>query len=116
MNTPADMLFEQLLKRYRMEAGLTQEALADRAGVSRRGIQALERGENKPQKETAQRLVTALGLTKEARDQFLAAAAPTPRRRISYPGYASNAPLAAGLAQATARRDDPRLLAAPSWS
>ena len=70
MNTPADMLFGPLLKRYRMQAGLTQEALADRAGVSRRGIQALERGENKPQKETAQRLVTALGLTNEARDQF----------------------------------------------
>ena len=33
-----------LLLRYRMAAGLSQEDLAERAGLSRRGISDLERG------------------------------------------------------------------------
>ena len=115
------MRFEQLLKHYRTEAGLTQEALADRAGVSRRGIQALERGESKPQKETAQRLVGALGLSKEERDQFLAAAAPAPRRRGRAADDTRAAPVAASVMtgerrrahQATARRGDAPPLSAP---
>ncbi len=89
------MPFEQLLKLYRIDAGLTQEALAERAGISRRGIQALERGESKPQKDTARRLVTALGLPEAAHDQFLAAAAPAPRHRTSGaapPGGADTTP------------------------
>ena len=36
--------FGQLLKRYRTAAGLTQEALAERAGLSARGISDMERG------------------------------------------------------------------------
>lgn len=36
--------FGELLRRYRVAAGLTQEALAERAGVSTRGISDLERG------------------------------------------------------------------------
>ena len=36
--------FGQLLKRYRTSAGLTQEALAERAGLSARGISDMERG------------------------------------------------------------------------
>lgn len=127
MNTPAQMPFEQLLKRYRTEAGLTQEALAERAGVSRRGIQALERGESKPQKDTAQRLVVALGLTEEERDQFLAAAAPAPRRRAtppagSRPPGTTPAPVSVAVGdslratQVIARRDELPLLAAPTVS
>jgi transcriptional regulator with XRE-family HTH domain len=36
--------FGALLRRWRQAAGLTQEELAERAGLSRRGINDLERG------------------------------------------------------------------------
>ena len=40
--------FGQLLRRYRKAAGLTQEALAERALLSAYTISALERGTNVP--------------------------------------------------------------------
>jgi predicted ATPase/DNA-binding XRE family transcriptional regulator len=58
-------------------AGLTQEDLAERAGISRRGISDLERGaRDRPWRETVQLLTAALGLTGEARSQFEAGARP----------------------------------------
>jgi transcriptional regulator with XRE-family HTH domain len=36
--------FGLLLKRHRLAAGLSQDELAERAGLSRRGISDLERG------------------------------------------------------------------------
>jgi DNA-binding XRE family transcriptional regulator len=39
-----DRTFAELLKEFRLAADMTQEALAERAGVSTRSIQALERG------------------------------------------------------------------------
>lgn len=51
MSTQTTAPFRQVLKEYRLAAGLTQEALAERAGVSARNIQNLERGENKPLKD-----------------------------------------------------------------
>lgn len=52
-----------LLKRYRRQAGLTQEALAEQAGLSVRGIQDLERGVSRtPRRETVVHLATALGV------------------------------------------------------
>ena len=71
-----DASFGGLLRRYRREAGLTQEALAERAGVSVRNIQNLERGENRPLRDTARRLADALALPAEERTRFLAAATP----------------------------------------
>jgi transcriptional regulator with XRE-family HTH domain len=42
------------LRRYRVLAGLSQEALAERAGLSRRGIADLERGARRfPYPDTA---------------------------------------------------------------
>jgi non-specific serine/threonine protein kinase len=70
-----------LLRRYRLAAGLTQEALAARAGVSSRSIQALERDENRPQHETARRLAEALALDEADRARLLRAVTPIPRRR-----------------------------------
>jgi non-specific serine/threonine protein kinase len=70
-----------MLRRYRLAAGLTQEALAERAGLGVRSIQALERGANQPQRDTAERLATALDLDAAARARFLAAATPVPRHR-----------------------------------
>ncbi len=73
-------LFAELLRQYRLAAGLTQEALAERAGLGVRSIQALERGENRPQRETLHRLADTLALPKGERVFFLAAGTPAPRR------------------------------------
>jgi predicted ATPase/DNA-binding XRE family transcriptional regulator len=53
--------FAQLLKRHRIAAGLSQEALAERAGVSVDAISALERGaRHAPYKATLDLLIGAL--------------------------------------------------------
>ena len=53
--------FAEQLKQYRAAAGLTQEQLAERAGLSVRGISDLERGINRrPQSETLAQLINAL--------------------------------------------------------
>ena len=55
--------FGDLLRHYRMRAGLTQEALAERAGLSPNAISALERGERRrPYPHTLQVLAHALEL------------------------------------------------------
>ena len=51
-----------LLRKYRVEQGYSQEALAERAGVSARSIQDLERGLSMPRPETLSRLLNALNL------------------------------------------------------
>jgi len=81
MSTETDESFKALLRRHRQEAGLTQEALAERAGLSVRNIQALERGANQPLRDTTQRLADALELPPEERARFLGAATPTLRQR-----------------------------------
>src|SRR6266851_10001227 len=69
--------FGILLKRYRMAAGLTQEALAARAQISARTIAELERGINRlPRHETFELLMTALNVTSQQRALFLAMARP----------------------------------------
>jgi predicted ATPase/DNA-binding XRE family transcriptional regulator len=51
------------LRRYRLEAGLTQEALAEGSGLSARAISDLERGlRTAPRKETVRLLASALKL------------------------------------------------------
>jgi transcriptional regulator with XRE-family HTH domain len=52
--------FALLLRRYRLDAGLTQGALAEQAGVSARTIQHLEAGMSQPQADTTHRLSAAL--------------------------------------------------------
>jgi len=76
--------FGSLLRRYRLSAGLSQDALAERARVSSNGISALERGRRRiPQRETLALLAGALALNPEQRRAFEAAAVRTssPRRR-----------------------------------
>jgi predicted ATPase/DNA-binding XRE family transcriptional regulator len=71
--------FGELLRRYRIAAGLTQEELAERAGVSTRGISDLERGaRGLPRKDTLQMLLQALDLSPEDRAALVAAARPSP--------------------------------------
>jgi tetratricopeptide (TPR) repeat protein/transcriptional regulator with XRE-family HTH domain len=67
--------FGGLLRRLRTEAGLTQEELAEAAGVSPRSVSDLERGINlTARKDTARLLADALQLTGPARTEFEAAA------------------------------------------
>ena len=73
--------FGELLRLHRLAAGLTQEALAERAGLSSHGIQKLERGGSHPYRDTVQRLVAGLRLEGSDLAQFMAAAKPAPRRR-----------------------------------
>jgi predicted ATPase/DNA-binding XRE family transcriptional regulator len=60
--------FGHLLRQARRAAGLTQEELAARAGLSTRGISDLERGERRaPHRETLQLLADALDLSETER-------------------------------------------------
>ena len=75
--------FGTLLRQHRLRAGLTQEALAERAGVSLRALQYLERSAGRPQRDTTRRLADALALTPEHRALFEHAGAPAPRKRAA---------------------------------
>ncbi|MGH3164271.1 MAG: ATP-binding protein, partial [Trebonia sp.] len=67
--------FAELLRRRRAESMLTQEELAEAAGVSTRTISDLERGINMTaRKATAELLADALRLSGDARERFVAAA------------------------------------------
>ncbi len=63
MMTPPP-LFGDLLRRHRAAAGLSQEALAEVAGISARAISDLERGINlRPHRDTVELLAAALTLS-----------------------------------------------------
>jgi predicted ATPase/transcriptional regulator with XRE-family HTH domain len=81
VNPRSVVTFARLLRQHRIEAGLTQAALAEQAGLSTRGIQRLEAGLGQPYAETARRLADGLGLSGEARQQFEVAGRPAPRDR-----------------------------------
>src|SRR5688500_5076014 len=66
--------FAALLRRHRLDAGLTHEALAERSGLSRRGIGDLERGTRRaPYRDTVERLAVGLDLPWAQRSTFLSA-------------------------------------------
>ena len=66
--------FAALLRRFRIAAGLSQEALAERAGLSARAISDLERGARRaPYRETVRLLADALGLVATDREVLEAA-------------------------------------------
>jgi predicted ATPase/DNA-binding CsgD family transcriptional regulator len=65
--------FGELLRQYRLAAGLTQGALAERAGLSVRGLSDLERGARRvPHPATVRRLVQVLNLSDVEREAVLA--------------------------------------------
>lgn len=67
-------MFGQLMREYRYRAGLSQEHLAERAGLSLRGIQDLERGvRHTPYPTTARRVADALDLDASDRQALMAA-------------------------------------------
>src|SRR5215213_3877342 len=68
-------VFADLLRQHRLAAGLTQEELAEQAGMSTRGISDLERGaRSHPHRETLRLLADALGLSGAERSAFVRAA------------------------------------------
>src|SRR5712691_5614967 len=73
--------FGELLRQHRLAAGLTQELLARRAGLSAHGILKLEHGTTRPYRATVQRLALALELVPDDQVLFWAAGQPAPRRR-----------------------------------
>ncbi|HZS86553.1 MAG TPA: tetratricopeptide repeat protein [Chloroflexota bacterium] len=82
----------ELIRRYRELAGLSQEALAERATMSPRGLLYLERGLRRPYPATLRRLADALGLTDQEREALMLAARqgaaaepPTVRTEIDAP-------------------------------
>jgi len=70
--------FGELLRRYRVAAGLTQQELAERAGLSVRGLSDLERGlRRRPHADTARRIAEVLALDPDNKATLLAGRAPT---------------------------------------
>jgi predicted ATPase/transcriptional regulator with XRE-family HTH domain len=66
MNEDQAATFGRLLRRYRLDAGLSQEELAERAGLSVQAISALEReARQTPHLETMRLLAAALTLSPE---------------------------------------------------
>ncbi len=55
-------MFAEKLKRLRESAGLSQQQLADRAGMNRFGVAKLEQGVREPSWATVQVLAKALGV------------------------------------------------------
>src|SRR5215210_2040283 len=75
--------FGERLRRLREKAGLTQEELASRAGLTAKAVSALERGERKrPYPHTVRSLAEALGLTEEERASLTAS---VPGRGVQEP-------------------------------
>ena len=94
MATAHPLTFADLLRRYRRIAGLSQEALAQRANLSRRAVSDLERASSRiPRKDTAELLAEALGLAAQERSLFLAAAYRRPFHHILTPAPGPSAPL-----------------------
>ncbi len=56
------MTYESDVRRYRQQAGLSQEALARQVGVSRQTVVNIERGTNEPKVLLAMALAAALGV------------------------------------------------------
>ena len=69
------MSFGALLKELRLTAGLTQEGLAARAGLTTNGVSSLERGiRTHPYPHTVRALADGLALTGNQREKLLASA------------------------------------------
>ncbi|MGH2514243.1 MAG: ATP-binding protein [Ktedonobacterales bacterium] len=89
MDTTRLQAFASLLNRYRIAAGITQEELAERAGVSARSISDMERGvPHTPRKVTVRLLAVALDLSPPDYEAFAAAA----RGQITPPALSSFTP------------------------
>ncbi len=78
--------FAALLREHRTAAGLTQEELAERAGLTVNAVGQLERGQRRrPYPHTVAALAAALGLTDEQRAGLVAASRATPAAAAADP-------------------------------
>jgi transcriptional regulator with XRE-family HTH domain len=103
MATNSHPSFAALLKGYRQARGLTQEALAAAAGLSRDAINLLERGARRsPRHDTVARLARALKLSSDERTRLLGARASVPTAREP----ASPSPLPARLTSFVGREQE----------
>jgi predicted ATPase/transcriptional regulator with XRE-family HTH domain len=88
--------FAARLRRLRERAGLTQEELAERAGLTVHAVSALERGtRTRPYPHTVRSLAAALEITAAQQDELVAA---VPSRRSSRPAPSAPAPVTAAAA------------------
>ncbi|MBV9357815.1 MAG: helix-turn-helix domain-containing protein, partial [Chloroflexi bacterium] len=102
--------FGERLRDHRRAAGLTQEELAEQAGLSPRSISELERGgAHIPRRDTVALLARALGLVGAERDAFGAA---VERRRGARPVRATveRTSIDEGPPDASGKHNLPRLL------
>ena len=107
MSAVSPSAFGLLLRRLRQAAGLTQEELAERAGLSVEGISALERGVNRaPRRDTTALLADALALS----DADRTALAATARRPDTATGPSMSLPAADPADRFVGRADELALL------
>jgi transcriptional regulator with XRE-family HTH domain len=103
------------LRALRRAAGLSQEELAARAGLTANGVSALERGvRTRPYPHTVRSLADALDLTQEERDRLLVAAetgGPDPQGPVD-----ATAPMDAVASPAAPRSWPSSLGATSAWS
>ncbi len=103
MSTSLPTSFGAQLRHYRERAGLTQDALAERAGLTANAVSALERGERqRPYPHTVHALATALQLSADEQAALLAARAaparpPTARPPTPMPTLHPSPPLPLSL-------------------
>ncbi|GAV42308.1 ATP-binding protein [Streptomyces acidiscabies] len=91
-STPPAGDFAQRLRTLRTEAGLSQEALANAAGVSVRALADMERGRTRgPQRQTVQALAEALNLD-DMETASLEKSAAAGRPRAASPSAAADRP------------------------
>ena len=106
--------FAALLKQHRLDAALSQEALAERAGLSARAISDLERGLHRaPYPDTIQMLAEALELASEARARLIAAAVRQRGSTVAPPSIADHtvSPLPVPLTPLLGRERDEAVVA-----
>lgn len=90
------MQFGEQLRRHRRAAGLSQEELAEKAGLTANGVSALERGvRTRPYPHTVRALAVALRLSDAEREQLIGATGrratvATPKRPA--PDFATSPP------------------------
>ncbi len=100
MTTAHSLGFGDLLRRHRKAAGMTQEELAERAGLSTRAVSDIERGiKSRPHRDTVRLLAEALDLDEAERAAFEAA-----RGRGTPTALSANTP--DGAAATAARRGE----------
>lgn len=96
MHDQSEATFGTLLRQWREATGLTQEQLAERAGLTAKAIGALERGERRhPYPHTVKALMEALGVSDHDRHRFAASLPrrePMPRPEPSVAAFSDHIP------------------------